>query len=570
MAINISFVADVRSFLKGTGDAAKGLEDVSDSLDDLTREADRASDKIGDDLEQVGDDAKAAGRDIDKGITDGVKDAESAGERLEKTFRETFDAAKKESKQAGDDIGDNVRRGTKKAEEGLDEFKDEANSTAREGAASFTGQFDDVADVIQETLANAFIGFGPAGAAAGLAAAAGVGILLTALQQASDKANDMTEEAAAFGLEWQKSDVTERVGMLRDRWEEVATAIADVRSVWEVWQPRAITNIERLADGIKDGYVNAGLLNDAFNDESPQRRLDALRSIMEETAKASEDLNQAVDDSVPVLEFAQDAAKGNTEALVDRLVVSEDVLKIIKDQIAQEEAAIAVTEALAVANGETVEAYRRREAAEADAEAATESYKDAVADMGDATDIYNAALETNKAAIEAWAEANGVSVEEATSAWADAPLTLDEVLNELSARVAAEKAFQDNLTLLAERGYGALADEMRAGGPEANSAVTDMLAKGTDAQVQQFAADQGSLLGKDLTQGAASGVTDSASGVNSAVQSMYEGLPTFGITIPVQVDDRDARTALANLRRDARIEGRIVYSGRALTGMEYQ
>jgi hypothetical protein len=90
----------------------------------------------------------------------------------------------------GDDVGKHMDDGFKKAGDGADDFKEEAGSTAREVAASFDGSADSIAGGFQELAANAFAGFGPAGAIAGLAAAAGIGVLFAQIQADSEAAEE--------------------------------------------------------------------------------------------------------------------------------------------------------------------------------------------------------------------------------------------------------------------------------------------------------------------------------------------------------------------------------------------
>lgn len=77
--------------------------------------------------------------------------------------------------------------------QGLQDFRDESGETAREAAASFDGSAAGIADAFQEVAASAFVGFGPAGAAAGLAAAAGLGIAITAMQTVAEEADAAKE-----------------------------------------------------------------------------------------------------------------------------------------------------------------------------------------------------------------------------------------------------------------------------------------------------------------------------------------------------------------------------------------
>lgn len=168
MPIKIDFLANVRDFLRGTADADEALDDVASSLDDMA------------------DAAKTGGRDAERSVDD-----------LESSFRDAARRAK-DLGDAGRDAGRDVDRGMRTAEDGVEEFKDEANSTAREAAASFDGSAESIADAFQEIAANAFAGFGPAGAVAGLAAAAGIGLAVSGF----DAMNAAAEESAERAADW--------------------------------------------------------------------------------------------------------------------------------------------------------------------------------------------------------------------------------------------------------------------------------------------------------------------------------------------------------------------------------
>jgi len=166
--INIPITGDAREFVRATGDVEESLEKVSDALDDMTRDTKRGADQA---------------------------------ERAVDDLADTFDEARRAAKQVGDageDAGDGVRKGMKRAEEGVDEFRDEANSTAREAAASFDGSAESIADMFQEVAANAFAGFGPAGAVAGLAAAAGIGLAVAGF----DAMNEAEQKSRERAAEW--------------------------------------------------------------------------------------------------------------------------------------------------------------------------------------------------------------------------------------------------------------------------------------------------------------------------------------------------------------------------------
>lgn len=131
---------------------------------------------------------------LEKAMKDAQRETKDLKEETERTARaieQEYRDSYRKMRQSSDDAYD-------KAKEGADEFKDEANSTAREAAASFDGSAESIADMFQEVAANAFAGFGPAGAVAGLAAAAGIGLAIGGFQDVQ-KAQEETNELAA---EW--------------------------------------------------------------------------------------------------------------------------------------------------------------------------------------------------------------------------------------------------------------------------------------------------------------------------------------------------------------------------------
>ena len=157
--ISINFLADVRDFLKGTKNVEDELDDVADSLDDVAREGDQAT------------------------------------EKLEDSFRELAKAAKK----SGDDVGDGMKKGFKKAEEGSDALKENAQSNAKEVTASFDGSVESIIDGFQGLASEAFEGFGAAGAIAGFALAAGIGIATAEFQKNEEAAQKAKERIAELG-----------------------------------------------------------------------------------------------------------------------------------------------------------------------------------------------------------------------------------------------------------------------------------------------------------------------------------------------------------------------------------
>jgi predicted transcriptional regulator len=183
--INIAIGADTRAF----------ADAVKKGLIDPTEEAAEALQDLG----------KDGGRDLGR-LEDGLRDAQNA---TEKTTDEVEDL-KKQLKDVGDEakrsVGDKTRKATDDAGEGMKDLKEEGAGTAREVAASFDGSAESIAGGFQEVAANAFAGFGPAGALAGLAAAAGIGLVTAELTKQQEEAEetkqaliDMYKEAIEEG-----------------------------------------------------------------------------------------------------------------------------------------------------------------------------------------------------------------------------------------------------------------------------------------------------------------------------------------------------------------------------------
>lgn len=252
MAFKLSLVADVRQWLKGTADVEQSLDELADGLDDLAKETKDNADK--------------------------------AADALEREFSDAFDKVKTEGRQASRKMGDDFKDGTREAGEGLNEFKAEANSTAREAAASFSGEFDDVADAIQETLANALAGFGPIGAAAGVAAALGIGLLIGNLQDAAEKAEESKDRvldlADAIAEAGGDPSAIRWAEQLRDTMKQVV----DSKEWFEFWQNSPV-------DKLTDWSAKARQFGVSMSDVMKAQAGDA-----EALARVNEALNRTVDE----------------------------------------------------------------------------------------------------------------------------------------------------------------------------------------------------------------------------------------------------------------------------------
>ena len=372
--IKIDFISDVSKFIGGTKDIEGALDKVADSLDDVAKDADKAGKKIGDEL------------------SDGAKDAQDAGEKMERKFRDAFDETKKDAKSTGDKVGDDVKRGFKRAEGAADEFKDEAKSTSREAAASFTGDFEDVSDAIQETLANALSGFGPAGAVAGMAAAAGIGILVSVLQSSADKAAEVKEKTIELA-----GAIREAGGEIKDvdwagQFEEFANAISDPKSWFEPWQAASKTNAEVIAaDAEKLGLDYADLFQGLAGDSEAAGR--ALEDINAKIAEQDEAYQKLVADGVDPAAAASMTYTGHLETQRDRL----------------EQATAATEGAIDLA----------------------ELYSEAIEGSSAAVEEYNDAQEKRLDLIKEEAELN-MTAAEAEAAWAQTVMDATDALEEIN------------------------------------------------------------------------------------------------------------------------------------------
>ncbi|WP_282845864.1 hypothetical protein [Microbacterium oxydans] len=199
----IDGVLNASGIAKGAKDGEKALADLEEAVGDVADESGKAGGQVDSFASKLVDAARKAGKSDDD-IKDSLrtmglsaKQAERAVDGLEGSLQ----SAQKEAKQLGDDaddVGDKARRGMERAEEGVKDFKQEAQQSARETAASFDGSFESIADLAQEVAANAFAGFGPAGAAAGIAVAAGLGVAVDQFNKIDEVAKDALQSAYDF------------------------------------------------------------------------------------------------------------------------------------------------------------------------------------------------------------------------------------------------------------------------------------------------------------------------------------------------------------------------------------
>lgn len=167
--INIAIGADTRAYAVAV---KKGMidptEEAAEALEDLS---------------------KNGPRDLEK-VEGSLREAGEATEDVRREFSEMQKEIRELGRKAKTDFGDKVKGATDVASEGMEELKDEGTGTAKELAASFDGSMESISGGIQEVAANAFAGFGPAGAAAGIAAALGLGAITAELTKQQEEAEE--------------------------------------------------------------------------------------------------------------------------------------------------------------------------------------------------------------------------------------------------------------------------------------------------------------------------------------------------------------------------------------------
>ena len=278
--IEIRLDFDASGAEAGASKASAGIDKVADATDDLAKAADRGEDALGD-LGDAGQDAgdeieralkEAADkfRDLEKAAKDSSSDTETywrdAAEEIErqleafsKTGKNEFekveesaeDAAKNldrdlttaleglgdKAKTEGDGIGRGLKGGFDDASEGATELKENVQQEATEMASSFDGSAQSIADSAQTIIAEAFAGFGPIGAAAGIAAGIGIGFITKAFEESAQRAEDFRELIAE----------------IRDELDE--TGEADFSDNLDTWIDENVDGLEDLERALGDAGI---------------------------------------------------------------------------------------------------------------------------------------------------------------------------------------------------------------------------------------------------------------------------------------------------------------------------
>lgn len=461
--INVPLVADVAGFIRGTNDVEGALDDVTGSLDDLARDsttsartAERAMDGVSDALGDVSDDSRDAGRDLSRNVENGAEGAGDAADALERRFRTSLDGVAEASRTAGTAVGRDLEEGTRQASEGMGQMKDDAAANAQEVTASFDGSASSLVDGFQGAAAEMFSGFGPAGALAGMAVAAGIGLATAATEKAKEKAAEAAEGIADIATELIDLDGRERgIEQVTDALKEAISATEDGTIALVDWADAAkkagtdpgqymaamagdadaltgalaevnaeleanATEYQRVRDLGRE--ANAAEAESIYTLEDQKDALedtrDALIAKKEQTDKAAEAValyETALEEATPTLEEQTEAIIANNESLRDQANAALEA----SDAEISFAATLDDTTATIAENGKTLdlstEAGRANKSALNDLASETLGLADANKVNGAATADSNAKLATGRTAFLNAADAAGMAADEANA-----------------------------------------------------------------------------------------------------------------------------------------------------------
>lgn len=262
-------------------------------------------------------------------LEDAVGDAAKEGKQLDKIEDELKDV-QKQSDKTGRAVGTDLDKGFDKAKAGADDFKQEAGSTMRETAASISS-VEDGLGAVQEIAANAFVGFGPVGAGAGLVTALGFGLLLENL-------NKQNEAIAAQKQYY--ADAYQAAAEEGRKYLDVQTILREANDIQ--FSPDRVDEYNRALQQSETLGLN---INDVLLARAGDE--EALQVVMEATKQKQDELKKSAEDSVVGLRQTNSKQVTDLQSIQSEYekigeVNEENVEKAknsqsIKDQLSQQE-----------------------------------------------------------------------------------------------------------------------------------------------------------------------------------------------------------------------------------------
>lgn len=175
----VGIASETKAFKQGIESGViDPLEDAVQALDDLGKS--RGPDKL----------------------EDGFRDAQTASKKLEREVKETADTIERDFRQSYGEMKRASSSSTASAQEDLRELANEARTNVSETLSSFDGSIESLGDVVQGTLGGVVGGLtGPAGLFAAAAGAAGVGLVIKAINDGAEDSEAFREQVAELSAE---------------------------------------------------------------------------------------------------------------------------------------------------------------------------------------------------------------------------------------------------------------------------------------------------------------------------------------------------------------------------------
>lgn len=404
--VQIAFTLNPKEFLRGLKRIELDLDDVKDSLTDTADAADdafddldakdaerglddvkKAADKAARGLDEVGDEGKQAGRDVERGLKDGARDAEAGFRDLGRSATRAFDKVKQESREAGRATGDNLRGGINETALGVVGAEVAQEFVQSWGEAIRAGN---PAEAIYEVLTNA--GAIAAAAVPGIGTIVGLGIatvsgIVQGIRQENQRvqeailgtigsvSDDVIEEQGyttgsqyIIGLNRALSEETQRrenlkeiygtddwleaLGQAVDKADEIGVSlktVTDIQTGTTKETDKAIEGLEEYRDILQD-EINAAYEEAGGNIENLTIQEQKHVSELVNQRDLSNDLIAQGETRLAEAEERADLADRANEAFQDEERTKGRTLSIDEKITAEEEAAAAATEARAAAD----------------------------------------------------------------------------------------------------------------------------------------------------------------------------------------------------------------------------
>lgn len=267
--LKVSILSDASKFdLSAPADDLDKLGQASKGAGSDVQKLDADVSDTSNTLENLGRDAKDAGTGVEK-LDRSVKDSTDTldkfakeGQTTAKKLDNAFEAIARSSKSS---VRDHMKADTDDAKHSLKEVGEEANDTAKETAASFDGSASSISDAFQEIAANAFVALGPIGAAAGLAAAAGLGFLKKKAEEAKERVQELTSALIDDGGKLNSGTVFDRIAQKAEdgslaKLANAARTLGIETSTLQTVFAGSSTDLETYLshlEGLKDKYKDA-------------------------------------------------------------------------------------------------------------------------------------------------------------------------------------------------------------------------------------------------------------------------------------------------------------------------